>query len=198
MTTEVQPDSARSHEHGSGLAHDANAAPTQSEQHEINSPARRKFLSQLSIGLGGLTGALMGLPVVGFLIAPLLKRPPQQWQPVGKINDFEVGKTVEVTFADPSPLPWAGVVAQTAAWLRREKGDAFQAYAVNCTHLGCPVRWLQDASLFMCPCHGGVYYQDGRVAAGPPPQPLPQYEVRVRDGNVEILTSPLPIGSPKA
>jgi menaquinol-cytochrome c reductase iron-sulfur subunit len=45
----------------------------------------------------------------------------------------------------------------------------------------------------MCPCHGGVYYQDGTVAAGPPPRPLPQYPVRLVDGKVEIRTDPIPI-----
>ena len=84
-------------------------------------------------------------------------------------------------------------MARTAAWLRRESDDRFIAFSVNCTHLGCPVRWLPDANLFMCPCHGGVYYGDGTVAAGPPPHPLPRYPVRVREGQVEILTSPLPI-----
>jgi menaquinol-cytochrome c reductase iron-sulfur subunit len=39
----------------------------------------------------------------------------------------------------------------------------------------------------MCPCHGGVYYKDGSVAAGPPPRPLERYPVRVQDGQVEIL-----------
>jgi menaquinol-cytochrome c reductase iron-sulfur subunit len=85
------------------------------------------------------------------------------------------------------------VTARTAAWLRRESQDQFTAYSINCTHLGCPVRWLDDAHLFMCPCHGGVYYQDGTVAAGPPPRPLIKYPVRVHDGQVEIRTSPLPI-----
>ena len=69
----------------------------------------------------------------------------------------------------------------------------FTAFTVHCTHLGCPVRWVADAKLFLCPCHGGVYYADGTVSAGPPPKPLPQYPVRVRDGQVEILTSPIPI-----
>jgi menaquinol-cytochrome c reductase iron-sulfur subunit len=68
------------------------------------------------------------------------------------------------------------------------------AFTVNCAHLGCPVRWLPDARLFMCPCHGGVYYEDGRVAAGPPPHPLERYPVRVNDGQVEIQTEPIPIG----
>ena len=90
---------------------------------------------------------------------------------VGAVEKFNVGETVEVKFADASPLPWAGVTAQTAAWLRRQDANNFIAYSVNCTHLGCPVSWLQSADLFMCPCHGGVYYKDGSVAAGPPPHP---------------------------
>ena len=46
----------------------------------------------------------------------------------------------------------------------------------------------------MCPCHGGVYYEDGRVAAGPPPHPLTRYPVRVQNGEVAIRSDPIPIG----
>ncbi len=98
-----------------------------------------------------------------------------------------------VSFLDPSPLPWAGVTARSAAWLRRENERDFVAFAINCTHLGCPVRWLADAELFMCPCHGGVFYHDGRVAAGPPSRPLFQYPVRIQNGQVELLVGALPI-----
>jgi menaquinol-cytochrome c reductase iron-sulfur subunit len=59
--------------------------------------------------------------------------------------------------------------------------------------MGCPVRWLADAELFMCPCHGGIYYKDGTVAAGPPPKPLYRFAVRVVDGTVEIRSAPVPI-----
>ena len=70
----------------------------------------------------------------------------------------------------------------------------FTAFAVNCTHLACPVNWQAQAEIFLCPCHGGVFYGDGRVAAGPPPRPLPRYDVRVQGNNVQILTRPVPIG----
>ena len=90
-------------------------------------------------------------------------------------------------------MPWSGVSARTAAWLRRDSESAFTAFSLNCTHLGCPVRWFADSKLFLCPCHGGVYNADGSVAAGPPPKPLGRYPARVRDGQVEILTSPIPI-----
>jgi menaquinol-cytochrome c reductase iron-sulfur subunit len=156
-------------------------------------PERRRFLSRLSIGLSAAIGAVLGLPVVGFLISPLTRRTPRVWRPVGPVDRFKVGETVNVAFEDASPLPWAGVTARTAAWLRRDDETSFTAFTVHCTHLGCPVRWVADAQLFLCPCHGGVYYADGTVSAGPPPKPLPQYPVRVHDGQVEIQTSPIPI-----
>ena len=156
-------------------------------------PARRQFLTRLSLGLGGLGAALVGIPVVGFLLGPLFRGVADQWRSVGRAESFEAGQTVEVSFKDASPEAWAGVTAKTAAWLRHEGNQQFTAYSVNCTHLGCPVRWLAGADLFMCPCHGGVYYKNGDVAAGPPPKPLTRYPVRVRDGLVEILTRPTPI-----
>jgi len=168
------------------------------EQNQTASPSpqsisRRTFFSNLSILLGGVCAAAMGIPVVGFVLSPLFERIAEKWIPAGKIDDFEIGKTVRVPFVDPSPLPWAGVTAKSAAWLRRVSANEFIAFSVNCTHLGCPIRWLPDAELFMCPCHGGVYYKDGSVAAGPPPKPLVRYEVRVLDGQVEIKSAPIPI-----
>jgi menaquinol-cytochrome c reductase iron-sulfur subunit len=167
------------------------------EQTTPHDDSRRRILQWAAIALGALTAAVVGAPSLLFLLAPIFKRPLQVWRSVGSENDFQPGKTVVVAFDDPAPLPWAGVTARTAAWLRRDTDGSMIAFAVNCTHLGCPVRWLQDAELFMCPCHGGVYYNDGTVAAGPPPDPLFRYQVRVRGGQVEVLTGPLPIAGSK-
>jgi menaquinol-cytochrome c reductase iron-sulfur subunit len=154
---------------------------------------RRRFFERLSIALSGTCAAMLGIPVLGFVIAPLFRKSKDAWISVGKADDFLSGKTVNVPFPDPSPLPWAGITAKGAAWLRRESDGRFTAFSVNCTHMGCPVRWLQDAELFMCPCHGGVYYQDGTVAAGPPPKPLVRFEVRVANNQVEIKAAAIPI-----
>ena len=106
---------------------------------------RRRFLTRISVALSAAVGAVMGLPVVGFLLAPLTRRAPRVWRPVGRVDEFKVGETVSVRFEDASPLPWAGVTARTAAWLRRDDESRFTAYSVHCTHLGCPVRWVSEA-----------------------------------------------------
>ena len=165
---------------------DENLHPNQPS--ELN---RRRFFSRLSVLLGSIGAAIVAVPTVGFLLG--LRQPTKIWRAVGHVQDFEMGSTIQVAFEDPSPLPWSGVTARTAAWLRRTGEHEFIAFSVDCTHLGCPVRWLSGANLFMCPCHGGVFYADGRVASGPPPRPLIQYPTRVQGDEVQILTSPLPI-----
>jgi quinol---cytochrome c reductase iron-sulfur subunit, bacillus type len=154
---------------------------------------RRQFVVGAFGALGaGVTGAILG-PIAAFLLSPLLKQAPETWRDIGAPDDFEPGTTTKVTFQDSSSVPWSGQTAKSAAWLRRGKDGSFQAFAINCTHLGCPVRWEAGPQLFMCPCHGGVFYEDGTVAAPPPKQRLPQHETRVIGGRLEIKTRPLEI-----
>ena len=157
--------------------------------------SRRRFLEKLSIALGSFCAAVVGLPLIGFVIAPLFRKEPRQWVTLGKVGDFQIGNTASVTVLDPSPLPWAGITAKNAVWLRRESDTSFIAFSANCTHLGCPVRWVEGAELFLCPCHGGAYYKDGNVAAGPPPRPLFRYDVRIENGEVKINSVVVPIST---
>jgi menaquinol-cytochrome c reductase iron-sulfur subunit len=173
------------------LTESSSAPPTETPQ-DIS---RRRFFEKLSIALVGLCTAIVGVPLAGFVVAPFFRKLPEKWVTLGKPDDFQIGKTVAVTVIDPSSLPWAGVTAKSAVWLRRVNRDSFIAFSVNCTHLGCPVRWLEDAELFMCPCHGGVYYADGAVAAGPPPRPLFRYDVRVENGEVQMKQAIVPIST---
>jgi menaquinol-cytochrome c reductase iron-sulfur subunit len=170
---------------------------THQPEHEMkdddNTLSRRDFLSYLTVAAGSLVAGLMGLPVVGFLIGPLLRRDALVWRDIGAVTDFAIGDTVAVSFLNAAPVTWAGVAARSAAYLRRLDESTFLAFSVNCTHLGCPVRWETEAELFMCPCHGGVFYADGSVAAGPVRSPLEGYPVRVRDGRVEIRTEGIPL-----
>lgn len=167
--------------------------PEQSAAEQPASPKRRRALIAISIALGSIVTALVEVPVYVFMMGPLLRKPRPVWRSVGPVTRFKVGETVAVSFANAAPLPWDGTAGRTAAWLRRQSEQEFIAFAVNCTHLGCPVQWKPDANLFLCPCHGGVYYNNGDVAGGPPPKPLPRYRVRITAGEVEIETGPIPL-----
>jgi quinol---cytochrome c reductase iron-sulfur subunit, bacillus type len=154
--------------------------------------SRRKFLNRISLALSGVAAAVVSIPIIAYLLSPLLQPPPEDWRDLGEVENFRVGETVEVAFDEPSSLPWAGQTARTALWLRRTAEREFVAFGLNCTHLGCPVNWRPGAELFLCPCHGGVYYADGSVAGGPPPRPLVRYEVRIIENDrVQVLTRPL-------
>lgn len=154
---------------------------------------RRDFMISICAAAGGLVTLILAIPFIGFLLAPLLRNVQRQWRSVGPVGNFKPGDMVLVSIADPSPLPWSGLEAKSAAYVRRIDENRWQAFSIHCTHLGCPVRWLKEAEMFMCPCHGGVYYADGSVAAGPPPRHLVHIETRERDGQLELLTTPVPI-----
>ena len=154
---------------------------------------RRKFLVRISLLAGAIPAAIVSVPIFGALLGPLLRRQRQVWRKVANVSEINIGETKLISYVNADPLPWAGVTAKSAAWLRRESEEKFIAFSANCSHLGCPVRWEDKAQLFMCPCHGGVYYKDGTVAAGPPPKPLTQIEVRINKSDIEIKTAPVPI-----
>src|SRR5438874_2984629 len=118
---------------------ESSSVPSTETAEEIG---RRRFLEKLSIGLVGLCTAIVGVPLVGFIVAPFFRKVPREWVTLGKPDDFQIGKTVAVTVIDPSSLPWAGVTAKSAVWLRRVSQDGFIAFSANSTHLGCPLLWL--------------------------------------------------------
>lgn len=161
--------------------------------------SRRELLTKLAVAINIAVAAILAVPVIAYLISPL-KRKGQylKWISLGAIDDFPEGQTRLGTYRNPFHRPWDGPTDKTACWVRRIRGGEFQVFAVNCAHLGCPVRWFPQSQLFMCPCHGGVYYANGSRAAGPPPRGLFQYPWKVRGGKLMIQAGQLPTLSTKA
>lgn len=155
--------------------------------------SREVFMGTFIASVGGVASLIFGIPIIGFVLGPLFQEPKQVWRDVGSVDNFKVGQTTEVVFQYNGMQPWAGPTKNTAAWLRRNSTDSFTAFAVYCTHLGCPVHWLADPKIFLCPCHGSVFDGNGNVLGGPAPRPLFTYATRVRNGRVEIKTEPLPV-----
>jgi len=150
-------------------------------------------LFRLGIFLNVVGAALVGVPVVGYVFGATRRRTDgQSWIELGKVGRFPAGETRLATYENPVRVAWDGATAKVACWVRHIEGDRFQVFAVNCAHLGCPVRWFAQSRLFMCPCHGGAYYEDGSRASGPPPRGLFEYEYQLRDGVLWVRGGQLP------
>jgi Rieske Fe-S protein len=162
------------------------------EPPSVPAPTRRGFLLALGLGLNAIAAALVAIPFLGYLFAPARKLAEQAWIPLGPLADFPERQTRLATYRNPFVQAWDGDTANVPCWVRRLDGETFQVFAINCAHLGCPVRWFAESRLFMCPCHGGVYYEDGSRASGPPPRGLFEYEYRIDGGQLWVRGGQLP------
>ena len=156
-------------------------------------PSRRAFLFKLGAALNVVAASLMGIPVIGFVFSSFRsKGPSESWIGLGALDSFPEGQTRLATYRNPYTRPWDGPTGDIPCWVRRIEGEKFQVFAINCTHLGCPVRWFQESHLFMCPCHGGAFYEDGSHASGPPPRGLYEYQYKVDQGQLLVKGGILP------
>ncbi len=157
--------------------------------------SRRSMLMALGIGINAVAGALFAVPIIGYIFAPARRKQMSAdlaWVSLGELAQFPEGETRLATYRNPLVRPWDGDTGNIPCWVRRISPEKFQVFAINCTHLGCPVRWFPQSGLFMCPCHGGVYYADGARASGPPPRGLFQYDYKVENGRLAIKAGQVP------
>jgi Rieske Fe-S protein len=172
------------------------AQPVRSEPESVRSAkhSRRAFLFKLSLLVNGAVGAVLAVPVIGYLLGPAMKKGSSynSWVSLGLLSDFPEGETRLVNYRNPVTTLWDGQTGDVPCWVRRVSGTTFQVFAINCAHLGCPVRWFAQSQLFLCPCHGGAYYADGSRASGPPERGLFEYEHKVVGGTLMISAGKMP------
>jgi menaquinol-cytochrome c reductase iron-sulfur subunit len=172
-----------------------NVPPVESES-QIQRRAghsRRAFLFKLSLLVNGAVGAVLAVPIIGYLLGPAIKKGSNNsWVTLGPLSDFPEGQTRLVNYRNPVSTLWDGQTGDVPCWVRRVSGTTFQVFAINCAHLGCPVRWFEQSKLFMCPCHGGAYYADGSRASGPPERGMFEYEHKVSAGTLMISAGQMP------
>jgi len=161
---------------------------------------RGQFLTKLSIGLGGVMGAMIAVPVAGMALAPAVKSDKFPAVKLGALKDFEASpdKFVKVVL-DFDPNAYDAYVKKRVAFVRMNtdderdtiaaainyKGKSQSKYSVisnRCAHLGCPVQ--EGGGSFTCPCHGGAYDGVGKRVAGPPARSLDRYVWEVRGADL--------------
>ena len=154
---------------------------------------RRRFMTGVTHGAGGVAAMAFTLPALAFAVGPLFSREPFNWQTVGTTDDFN-----ELTYVTKviTIVQGIGNAGNTIAYMRKrnpaidtEPEDQYNHYVAlssRCMHLGCPVRYVSAAERFICPCHGGVYDFRGMVVGGPPVRPLDRFYTRIYKGLVQV------------
>jgi Rieske Fe-S protein len=157
---------------------------------------RRRLVTGGALAAGGVATAAAALPALGFALGPIFEKTVHYpWQDVGPEADFN---PTSYTPRVITLVPDVGEAGKTTIYVRTatpadrspsDKGKTplpYVAISTRCAHLGCPVRYVQAAERFICPCHGGVYDVQGKVVGGPPVRPLDRFYTRTRNGRVEI------------
>ncbi len=142
---------------------------------------RREFLKRLIKGGLAFLALIFGIVSLRFLYPSKIKS--------RDIRFYYILKEEE--------LPGKGVKKIELSYEKGQRNVTLRAFLVNsngavfalspvCTHLGCLVDWSAHKSAFLCPCHGGKYDIEGRVVAGPPPEPLTRLPLKIEDGKVYV------------
>jgi menaquinol-cytochrome c reductase iron-sulfur subunit len=164
---------------------------------EGESMTRRTAFTVGVQAVGGVAVLAVALPAVGFAVAPLFEEEAEPWQSVGPVSDFSPDTYRPVVL---TAVEGIGETGKTTAYVRQgnpdipglpegyeaESPNEYIAISTRCAHLGCPVRFVQSAGNFICPCHGGVYGFLGERIGGPPVRPLDRFQTRVTNGQVEV------------
>lgn len=155
---------------------------------EVSAINRRSFLGVLlGIGTAGM-GALLGVPVLRYVLYPVYaKASSSEWSDVGDLSEFAdskepVRKTITFTQRDG----WREVVSAQSVYVSRTADGQLEVLSAICPHLGCSVSWQATQDKFICPCHGGVFKADGQHIGGPPPRPMDRLPTQVKDGKLQV------------
>lgn len=160
-----------------------------SGSHEIS---RRDFIKVTTGIVGGLIGAVIGLPAVYYLIDPALREGGKEaWISIGKFEDMLIDKPYPFSFTRVQVNGWERTASSFGGYAIRKSDDPKDLLILNskCTHLACTVNWHEETAAYICPCHDAKFSMDGEVLDGPPPRALDVYDEHrlTEDGLIEIF-----------
>ncbi len=155
---------------------------------------RRSFLALLSKAGAAVIAAIVAIPVLLFALSPAIrKRAGPVWVPVGTLDEFALATVTKAVVVPPAAEEEPNhSVREKGVFVWRPTEEEIVVFARSCTDLGCPVTWDPGSGWYFCPCHGGIFAEDGRNVAGPPSRPMYRYVSRIRGNVLEIDLRSLP------
>jgi menaquinol-cytochrome c reductase iron-sulfur subunit len=150
--------------------------------------SRRSFVGGVVGLVGTIISAVIGLPVIGYVVSPALKKSKgEEWITLGPMSALEKGIPAPFTFSQMKEIGWRRARISQTVYAVTNDGQNVLVFSDACTHLSCKVHWEQGRDAFVCPCHDGVFDKEGNVVSGPPPKPLVQFETQVESDQLMIL-----------
>ncbi len=141
-----------------------------------------------------LAAGVVGVPALVSALSPAFARRESIWRAVGRLQDFPIGQVTEAAIAVDSSQ-WPRGIREPGLFVWRRSEQEIVVFSRSCTDLGCPLDYEAGSGCYLCPCHGGIFAQDGRRLAGPPKSAMHRYEHRVREDIVEVDTASIPLAA---
>ena len=160
---------------------------------DSNRFTRRDFIKVTTGAIGGAIAAGIGIPSVGYLLAPAF-REDKAGQPVVVANlaNIPVGVPYPFSFTITKVNGWERTASVFGGFIIRKSDSPRDLLVLSsrCTHLSCRVNWNEEAQGFVCPCHDAMFTLEGKVSYGPPPEPLGHFDYEV-DSEDNVIIIPL-------
>lgn len=157
-----------------------------------NELGRRDFIKATAVTIGGLIGALIGIPSVVYLLSPSLQaQEATDLIDLGPLENYLVGIPTRVDFTLTKVNGWERTATNYGLYVVRKSESEVRVFSDICTHLGCRVTWHSDQEHYISPCHDGHFDILGKNISGPPPRPLDEFITKIENGNLSVTLPPI-------
>jgi quinol---cytochrome c reductase iron-sulfur subunit, bacillus type len=164
---------------------------------------RRGFLRKITGWLAAAVGAVVAVPGLGFLAAPLERETVRGGKGplrVARLTELKPGRPLRCDVRGELIDAWSRVpdVKLGSCWLVKSEMDgSVRAFSTVCPHLGCGVDFDDKTGKFNCPCHTSAFDLDGRCLGGPSPRGLDELEAHVEGRDVLVRYQRFRVGTSK-
>jgi Rieske Fe-S protein len=137
---------------------------------------RREFTTVVMTFVGSIMGAVIGFPLIGYIISPAIKaKKVDDWVSLGPLANYPLGEPTLYSFTRTVVNGWEQTTNSYGVFVLRESETQVKVLSNVCTHLSCRVNWSAESQTFNCPCHDAKFDINGQVVYGPPPRPMDQW-----------------------
>jgi len=163
-----------------------------SDKHQFS---RGDFINGTAAAIGGLIGALIGIPSVAYLLSPAMESGVDASGDaaiaLGPLENYPIGVPTRFDFTQTKVNGWERTATNYGLFVVRKSESEVRVFSDVCTHLGCRVTWHADQEHYISPCHDGHFDIVGNVISGPPPRPLDEFITKIEGGELYVQLPPI-------